>query len=1276
MGWNTISLRRAGHVGLRLTAIAIAVVGLHQPVANAAMALYAQGDVSGDGSIDSADVIVLSRHIRDGYPLDRNQIAAADVAPWGALGFEPDGQVTLADLLVLMRYVSRVYAPPPPTLDASLSILGSNPAVIKGSGQAGSLIRVYVNGEERGSVQLSSAATSFEVTVALDDGADEIRATAAKFGGESLPSNALTTTYSDLTNKSSPPLTVSNAAVWTSQGNSTPYQISSSLTISGANAALYLDRGSRVVVSGGSINVNSGARLVIYEGAEIEFNGTPTGRINVSGGGRVILQGTAEAPVRLTSGSPTPGHTDWGGIYVSGTGSTLSVDHVEIAHAAEPIRVYSGGTLLKLTNSWIHDGCLNDEATNAAVSADSATVGPIMFNLIEYSTTGEPIPTYPTGIALIKSRADLLGNEISGFNVGLRLNQGSADSYVAENDIIDNKTGVVVNGSGGVNPLPSAQDPYPTIEFNRILNNETNLDAGGFIHEGLSEPGPAWEQHEYRARVDARRNYWGSNDFVTISKSITDYNSQVTVPSSSNEWQFKLYPDVLFSPFLDDLGAEQTACVLGGFVRDTENPSAGSACYSRYGFAIAPGATFSIPEAVDVWIGAGPGSAIRVLDGANLVIAGTNDQVVTLHTGTSTTGNPTWGGFRSGGPSAVMDLDHFVVQQTGSNHVFDFNLGGRLNARHCVATAWSGGSIARFGSGTQLGSSIEYCEFVGVTASGTGYGFEVNGVSPLLKGNEISNFKQAIYLKNGASPAITGNFLHDNTQSAITIHYTGAVLGQTNPIIKFNTFLDNTINIKLEYPLSGEGTIDATENWFPTDASALTTPGENSLGAEEILAGIVFQVNVGSVRNSVDLSNYLAGAWVEGQDPSVTPSYWAPEAPLFAGTVADFAMSVLDSNGSVIAGRGSSYFKPRAPDSEKLKIELQVLGAQNVVVGVYLDDDRGPTFFSTPVWWQHVGPISPPQTISVEWDGKRLDSGALAAHEIYDVVVFKGSDATALTAGNVLYSRPLSFLPQPGAAAITITNRNTAFDAKKSDFYSSTIESPDQNARVGLYVNDGSASDLGGSRYPLRFPIQAGVATSLVWDGWVEKGSQPGLVFDRAATGPGDYLVASEIQWGVRGANIFLVDPPPRIVGSGSTEPAIGVRSNPYRVSRSYEQVSRLDFDIDQASDVVVIVYLPGRVEPGVTLPLTQLAITQGGVGVSGTLPAGAYTALWDWTGYETWQWNDGTPPWDWGMRGQQNYEVASEDGSVDGFFMVRIQATNPVTGLSNSFNGVIEVER
>ncbi|MFA0809722.1 NosD domain-containing protein [Microbulbifer epialgicus] len=139
----------------------------------------------------------------------------------------------------------------------------------------------------------------------------------------------------------------------------------------------------------------------------------------------------------------------------------------------------------------------------------------------------------------------------------------------------------------------------------------------------------------------------------------------------------------------------------------------------------------------------------------------------------------------------------------------------------------------------------------------------------------------------------------------------------------------------------------------------------------------------------------------------------------------------------------------------------------------------------------------------------------------------------------------------------------------------------------------------------------------------------------------------------LRSTDIYLAGTAPRITGAIAA-PSIEVKSDPYRVSHSYEQLTRMAYQVSTDAVVTFSLLPPGIVDPGhpsaIVLVDEQLMSAQDGEG---------NTLLHEvkWRGY-----NDSDP----------NAVLVGDEGA----YTFAIQATSPESGESSLYRGVVNLYR
>ena len=89
--------------------------------------------------------------------------------------------------------------------------------------------------------------------------------------------------------------------------------ITSDLTLTSGNT--YILNGEFIVKGGATLNIEPGVKIVAQYDDRVDF-------ILVEQGGKINAEGTAEAPIVMTSSKEVPGA--WGGIHICGLAHTLA----------------------------------------------------------------------------------------------------------------------------------------------------------------------------------------------------------------------------------------------------------------------------------------------------------------------------------------------------------------------------------------------------------------------------------------------------------------------------------------------------------------------------------------------------------------------------------------------------------------------------------------------------------------------------------------------------------------------------------------------------------------------------------------------------------------------------------------------------------------------------------------------------------------------------------------------------------------------------------------
>ncbi|MCP4490583.1 MAG: hypothetical protein GY820_25200, partial [Gammaproteobacteria bacterium] len=224
-----------------------------------------------------------------------------------------------------------------------------------------------------------------------------------------------------------------------------------------------------------NLSVPVGQTLTIPSGVRLVFQKTSHG---LTVDGTVIIAGTRESPVVLTSTSQYPAAGDWSGIQVN-SGGNLSIGNAQILYAKTAVDATAPGQF-DVSDSVIQQYSI------AGVALSQLNGGTISTNLIEstgYSATGIRIETASPLIEDNRVHGNLYGVYVAGASLPL----------LTGNLVTDNQHGIYLAGSGN-----DATSPNPVISGNDIYGNlGSQLTVDGY---GLSSA----------ITIDVTGNWWGT----------------------------------------------------------------------------------------------------------------------------------------------------------------------------------------------------------------------------------------------------------------------------------------------------------------------------------------------------------------------------------------------------------------------------------------------------------------------------------------------------------------------------------------------------------------------------------------------------------------------------------------------------------------------------------------------------------------------------------------------------------------------------------------------
>jgi len=273
----------------------------------------------------------------------------------------------------------------------------------------------------------------------------------------------------------------------------------------------------------------------------------------------------------------------------------------------------------------------------------------------------------------------------------------------------------------------------------------------------------------------------------------------------------------------------------------------------------------------------------------------------------------------------------------------------------------------------------------------------------------------------------------------------------------------------------------------------------------------------------------------------------------------------------------------------------------------------------------------------LSWDGKD-DAGNYVSDEayVYTLVATNGVEYQDYTP---------AFSQSTGGSAGGSTNIN--FDMVKNQFWKNSI-TVSTLSRISLCFSP--ASGLGSCILaPNAFKIMDGVPVEagiqwVYWDGYDPAGKPlTGNIYS--------FFLEAPVPLPVN--TIIIKDTAPFISGE-NTAPNIEVKSNPYIVTHSYEEQTRIRFQLDQDSVVSVKLLPPGISDTND--PSAQILVNAATL-LAETSPGVTQIHTATWKGYD-----DSVP-----VPDTNNILVATE-----GTYTFTIEATSVVTGLTSLYRGAV----
>lgn len=740
-----------------------------------------------DGVLNAADFMILQRMVLGSLSPTQAQLRVGDVAPLGA----PDGELNAGDLVVLMRAVNGeiilpdVYlGPDAPVLYVATSPTTENPYAFSGAGEPNTEIRLYIDGALTNTT-LTGTDGSFTVAAVLSDGINLIHTTAYAGGIESEPSNVLSVDYRNQQPRQYTDTSIAATVVWSPGTTPAPYIVEGTLTIP------------------------LGSTLIIRPGTEIRFGFGA--RFNVLGD--LLIQGTAQSPVLLTSDSPDPRRGDWLGVIIDNTAGHVQIDHALIQWAANGVAIY-GGTDVLISNSTIRDSA--QAGIYVAPGASPRIVG----NTIDQVAPTGYVAYIGSGIEVDSSDPIIQGNHVRNHDIGVYVKNHASPTIDAGNTIEANRFGIYLQGDYS----DPENNPTPVVTGNNIYSNSSY----GLAAEGWATD--AWTNDSYsdllEIELDISGNWWGSSNPSSVSASVAPFGA---------------YGPVLrLAPFLDAEGGDPLAGnFLSGLVTTNQQLASGSQHVVVGDLVITRAASLSIDAGSSLLFARH--SAITAL--GTFVAIGTLDNKIQLDSLEPIKVPGDWQGISLYGDNSLVN--NTVVRH--ARRAIDI-YGRYASISHSTLSDFSlDGIVARAGST----ADISYNQIHGTTRTGNGlslhssevmasqnqiiqtnYGIFVSASSPTLQGNDISDNSRGIYIQkvntgdNPPRPTLSANRIYANDYG-IYLSARRQLTGEPDPAINNNEIhSNNQYNLFLSN-FNPASIVNAAQNWWGTENEAEILAGFN-----------------------------------------------------------------------------------------------------------------------------------------------------------------------------------------------------------------------------------------------------------------------------------------------------------------------------------------------------------------------------------------------------------------------------------------------------------------
>lgn len=540
-------------------------------------------------------------------------------------------------------------------------------------------------------------------------------------------------------------------------------------------------------------------------------------------------------------------------------------------------------------------------------------------------------------------------------------------------------------------------------------------------------------------------------------------------------------------------------------------------------------------------------------------------------------------------------------------------------------------------SDTSTGSSLAHAR---IEYAATG--IHVEGASIDVSDSEIEFFEDyGIYFADGAGGTVDGTLIRQGSDLG-----TGVFMQASSPTLTGNEIRDNAYGIEIEW---GSNPVIEDGNTITSNLYGIRIEGGHIplAGVHPNPAPVIHGNNIYANRptgGSVDVNLWVHDFWYPGttEKVDVQENWWGTSVPADIKatfrlddqppTTVDYSGRLDGLDGSPIAGakftntllnvrHNAQTFRPAFAGTVGVDFDLLASGSVDFIV--YHEDDAT---LSSPVYQTSQTFDAGPQSFT--WNGKDssnqfIDDGAYR----YVLKVDGG------VAGS--YSPFIPDIPQVGN--ISAGEQTPVFDAWSNQPWKRPVTVSDSSRRLALSIQpEGKPSFLLFDRVcyaPSATPYD------VTWNG-LDPSGQPvvGNV----------YLNILDLNRNVTPNHVVIYDVGPKVTGPTSVPaPTIEVKSDPSLVYHSYDQLTKLTYEIDRQATVTVKLLPPGVVDPNAPTAIALLSAQ--------SQSAGEHSVTW---------------------RGHDGVDTNAILASAEGPYVFLIQATGASTGKTSTYRGVLTLRK